>query len=93
MAIISISAYPMNKAPKGILSLTLSRVAEAPSHKVEVKTIADVQRELDAYAAQFKGTGKPWCVMASHVKSSGRKVAGFDKADTRRYVNEELAWE
>jgi hypothetical protein len=66
-----------------------------PRRTVEIKSVADCERELAAFAAEMTATGKPWRVSVYFPKQAARKPAGFNKAEAEdrltRDVNLHLA--
>lgn len=66
-----------------------------PQKTVEIRTVADCEAALLAFAEELKATNKPWMVSILFDKHSGRKPAGFDAAEKatrlRAFVNTELA--
>ncbi len=92
---ITISAYPLNEVGPHSYTVSLSFSDKGPSKRFDIETVADCKAALKAFAAEVELTGKPWHLSVSFDKRSGRKPAGFDKANAARelecHVNAHLA--
>jgi hypothetical protein len=95
MPTIRLTAYPITERHRYGVCISLGLGQQNPSRDEEIKTVADCEAALDRFAAEMTATGKPWQVSLLFLKKSGRKPAGFDKAEAqnrlRRDVNLELA--
>jgi hypothetical protein len=95
MPTIRLTAYPITERHRYGVCISLGLGQQNPSRDEEIKTVADCEAALDRFAAEITATGKPWQVSVLFLKKSGRKPAGFDKAEAqnrlRRDVNPELA--
>ncbi len=92
---ITITAYPLTECGPHSFTVTFGLAKNSPSKTVSIETVADCKTALKAFAAELEPTGKPWHLSVSFDKRSGRKPAGFDKANTARelecHVNPHLA--
>jgi hypothetical protein len=92
---IVISAYPINEISPGLVSITLGIGKDYPSRRAGIRSVADCRAALDLFAKEMEATQKPWRLLASFDKKSGRKPNGFDKAqaanELMRDVNAHLA--
>jgi hypothetical protein len=69
-------------------------LSNGPRKTVEIGNLVDAKRELAIFADEAKATGKPWIILATFDKRSGRAPAGLNKAlaadELQAFVNEEL---
>lgn len=90
MAKIKLTTSKLINKPEGDGFRILMDCARTPCKIVEAKNLAEIHSHMDTFAAEL-GTGdRPWMINADVV--SGRKPAGFDKAEKelRRFVNTHL---
>ncbi len=94
-AMITIRAYPLLESGPGGFSIELGIGADYPSRRFAIRTVADCKAALQAFALELEPSQKAWRLMVHFDKKSGRKPAGFDKAQAARElevnVNEHLA--
>ncbi|MGO9546854.1 MAG: hypothetical protein ACLPPF_18915 [Rhodomicrobium sp.] len=92
---ITINAYPLTECRSNSFTIAFNFREKSPSKLFAIETVADCKAALKAFAAELEPTGKPWHLSVSFDKKSGRKPAGFDKAQTARelecHVNSHLA--
>ena len=95
MAQIQITAYPILAHSAGMTTISMGLGDNHPRRTVEIKSVTDCERELEAFAKEMTATGKPWRVSVFFPRQAARKPAGFDraKADDRlaKDVNLHLA--
>ncbi len=93
--VIIIGAYPLIESAPGLISIELDIGKDYPSKRYEIQSVADCKTALQEFAAELEATQKPWRLMTSFDKRTGRKPSGFDKAQAAREleqnVNEHLA--
>jgi hypothetical protein len=92
---ITINAYSLLECGPRSYSISCDLTGKSPSKAVEIDTLSDCKLALRAFAAELEGTDKPWHLSISFDKKSGRRPAGFEKAQTARelecHVNPHLA--
>jgi len=92
---ININAYPLAECGPNSFAITFAFGEKTPSKRFAIETVADCKAALKAFAAELEPIGKPWHLSVAFDKSSGRKPAGFDKANNARelecHVNAHLA--
>ena len=92
---ITINAYPLLECGPTSFSVSFDLSGDTPSKRVDINTVDDCKAELAAFASELEPAGKPWHLSVRFDKRSGRKPAGFDKADSARelecHVNAHLA--
>ncbi len=95
MPTIRLTAYPITERHHHGVCISLGLGQKLPGRDEEIKTVADCEAALERFAVEMTATGKPWRLSVLFLKNSGRKPAGFDKADAQsrltRNVNLELA--
>jgi hypothetical protein len=95
MSTIRLTAYPITERDRHGVCIALGLGQQLPSRDEEIKTVAGCEAALERFAVEMTATGTPWRLSALFLKKSGRKPAGFDKADAQgrltRDVNLELA--
>jgi hypothetical protein len=77
---IIISAYPITECGPGFCSIALGIGKDYPSRRVSIRNVADCRVALELFAKEMEATQKPWRLLASFDKKSGRKPNGFDRA-------------
>jgi hypothetical protein len=92
---IIIRAYPIIEHGAGCITLEMGIGKDHPSKRVAIQTVTDCKTALRAFAAEVEATRKPWRLLVSFDKSSGRKPNGFEKArdagELQQDVNLDLA--
>lgn len=92
---IIISAYPIIEQGGGCVSIELGIGKSYPSKRVAIQNVADCKTALRAFAAELEATRKPWRLLVSFDKSSGRKPNCFEKArdagELQQDINLDLA--
>ncbi len=92
---IIINAYPLTECGPISFAITFDFGEKTPSKRFAIETVADCKAALKAFSTELEPTGKPWHLSVLFDKKSGRKPAGFDKANSARelecHVNAHLA--
>ena len=92
---ITINAYPLHDCGPTGFTVGIDLAGKSPSKRVAINTVADCKAALAAFASELEPGGKPLHLSVLFDKRSGRKPAGFDKADSARelqcHVNAHLA--
>jgi hypothetical protein len=92
---IIINAYPLVECGPHSFAISFDIGQKCPSKRFGADTVADCKAALAVFAKELEPSGKSWHLSVSFDKHSGRKPAGFDKANTARelqyHVNPHLA--
>jgi hypothetical protein len=95
MAQVEVNAYPIHERFPGGHTISFDLTSRSPSKRYDIKNVDDAKAALADFAMEMAKTQKAWEVSVRFDKRSGRKPAGFDKADRARelqcLVNLELA--
>jgi hypothetical protein len=79
MATLDLTAFPAKPSDYGgfsvILRLNAGNTTPVPRKRLEVKTLADVQRAIASYRAEAEATGAPLAVSADIAQ--GRAPSGY----------------
>jgi hypothetical protein len=92
---ITINAYPLVECGPASYAIELGIGRKPTCKSFAIDTVADCKAALKSFAAELEATAKPWHLSVSFDARSGRKPAGFDKAEKARelecHVNAHLA--
>ena len=93
--VIIIGAYPLIESAPGLISIELGIGKDYPVQTLRNPKRRRLQNSPSRIRGRLEATQKPWRLMTSFDKRTGRKPNGFDKAQAAREleqnVNEHLA--